>query len=269
MKKRLFVFLVAGFVLMPAVASAQSVRAEIPDFQVHINGIVMENTYNQYPLIVYKDITYFPMAYHYAAFMGLKSNWYPDARGGAALFVGVTEQPPEELVYYTASTANEKYCDAAIPAYKIALNTTLSEDFLDNGKEEYPILNFRDVTYFPLTWRFAADEFGWEYAWNENSGLRINTGNPFRPVIDDTWIGNHSPNGTTGKTVYFYSDDYYVGYPGGGAAFYPNFDFIVRKRCGEEKRFSLQGIIPDGYWYFNSQTDDNGSGLINENPHNL
>jgi hypothetical protein len=262
MKKWLFMFLVICFVLTPAIASAQSVRVEIPDFQVNVNGVAMENKYNRYPLIVYKDITYFPMAYNYAAFMGLKSNWYPDARGGAALFVGVTEQPLKELIYYTGADANGKYCSAAVSTYKIALNTLLSENFLDNSKEEYPILNFRDITYFPLTWRFAAGEFGWEYAWDESFGLRINTGNPFRPVIDDTWIGNHSPNGTTGRTVYFYGDDYYVGYPGGGAAFYPNFDFIVRKRGGEEKQFSLRGVMPDGYWYFNSQTEDNGYGLI-------
>jgi hypothetical protein len=123
-------------------------------------------------------------------------------------------------------------------------------------------LNFRNVTYFPLTWRFTADEFGWEYSWDEKSGLQINTGDPFRPVIDDTWIGNHSPDGSTGKTVYFYGDDYYVGYPANNAVFYPNFDFVVRKRGGEEKRFSLQGIMPDGHWYYNSQVEDNGYDLI-------
>jgi hypothetical protein len=235
---------------------------EIPDFSVTVNGLVLENKYNQYPLIVYKNITYFPMTYNYAGFMGLKSNWYPEARGGAVLFVGVAEQPLKELIYYKASTANGKYYSAGIPSYRIALNTTLSENFLDNGKEEYPVLNFRNITYFPLTWRFTADEFGWSYAWDVASGLRIDTADSFRPLIDDTYIGNHSPSGTTGKTAYFYGDDYYVGYPSGGPAFYPNFDFVVRKRGGEEKRFSLQGIMPDGYWYFNRQIEDNGQSLI-------
>jgi hypothetical protein len=36
----------------------------------------------------------------------------------------------------------------------------------------------------------------------------------------------------------------------------------VRKRGSEEKQFSLRGVMPDGYWYFNSQTEDNGYGLI-------
>ncbi len=47
---------------------------------------------------------------------------------------------------------------------------------IDNSNEEYPLLVFRDVTYSPLTWRFAVDEFGWKYSFDQNSGLVINSG---------------------------------------------------------------------------------------------
>ena len=37
----------------------------------------------------------------------------------------------------------------------------------------YCLLVFRNVTYFPLTWRFAVDEFGWNYDYKELTGLTI------------------------------------------------------------------------------------------------
>ena len=35
------------------------------------------------------------------------------------------------------------------------------------------MLVFRDITYFPLTWRFAVEEFGWAYHFEEKTGLVI------------------------------------------------------------------------------------------------
>jgi hypothetical protein len=40
------------------------------------------------------------------------------------------------------------------------------------------LLSFRDVTYFPLTWRFVHDEFGWDYQWSDTDGLSITSHNP-------------------------------------------------------------------------------------------
>lgn len=41
--------------------SAASVKVSIPPFTVTLNGMVMNNAYRQYPLIIYNNITYFPM----------------------------------------------------------------------------------------------------------------------------------------------------------------------------------------------------------------
>ncbi|MEJ8553438.1 hypothetical protein [Tepidibacter sp. Z1-5] len=34
------------------------------------------------------------------------------------------------------------------------------------------------MTYFPLTWKFAHDTFGWEYVWDKSKGLIIKSNNP-------------------------------------------------------------------------------------------
>jgi hypothetical protein len=173
---------------------AADVQAVIPTFPVVLNGQRMENTHNQYPLLVYRDITYFPMVYDYARFLKLKSNWHENTRV-RALFVGIAEDTATELNLYKTTNPNKSAYTATIPTYQIALNTVDANQFLDNTKEEYPLLNFQGVTYFPLTWRFAVEEFGWEYTFDAENGLRINTRNPFRPIIDDSVLDNTSANG--------------------------------------------------------------------------
>jgi len=43
----------------------------------------------------------------------------------------------------------------------------ISNKIIDYSNEEYPILLFRNVTYFPLTRKFAVDEFGWDYKFTD------------------------------------------------------------------------------------------------------
>ena len=50
--------------------------------------------------------------------------------------------------------------------------------------EPYPLLTFRDVTYFPLTWRFAVDMFHWEYSFDSENGLVINSANHKIKMLD-------------------------------------------------------------------------------------
>lgn len=66
--------------------------------------------------------------------------------------------------------------------YQIAVNTVVKSEFLDNSAEPYPLLNFRGVTYFPLTWRFAVEEFRLGlFALMPKSGLSIPLGRAIPP----------------------------------------------------------------------------------------
>jgi hypothetical protein len=46
---------------------------------------------------------------------------------------------------------------------------------IDNENETYPLLIYKDITYFPMTWRFGVDEFGWDYKYTNDAGLQINS----------------------------------------------------------------------------------------------
>lgn len=144
---------------------AAEVSVTLPAFDVVLNGIKINNEYRQYPLIVYKDITYYPMTYFDSRFLGIETKW--DSVKGLEVIkaseTSVTFEP------YTIAKKNLAKYTASIPEFSIKVNGAA----INNSNEEYPLLKFRDVTYFPMTWKFAVDEFGWKYSFSNNDGLII------------------------------------------------------------------------------------------------
>lgn len=164
----LFLFVIMTLIMSPVneAEAASSVSVSLPAFKVSLNGVGIENSYRQYPLIVYNDITYFPMTYYDSRFMGLESLWNNNA-GLAIVKTGVNW----DYNKYETSQKNKSIYSAQIAPFRITVNGKT----IDNYKEKYPLLLFRNVTYFPLTWRFAVDEFGWKYTFDQNKGLIINS----------------------------------------------------------------------------------------------
>ncbi|MCY9697807.1 hypothetical protein [Paenibacillus alginolyticus] len=85
MRKKLFgysvVFSLCMSLVMPAgsaLAADVSVRVTLPNFEVNLNGHKVENQFREYPLLVYRDITYFPMTWYDTRLLGLEANWSPD-----------------------------------------------------------------------------------------------------------------------------------------------------------------------------------------------
>jgi len=152
-------------------AQAKDVTVTLPAFPVEINGIVQDQTKIEYPFIVYQDITYVPMTYYDARLLGLSTLWNNDT--GLAImplnFIPDSQTAQQNYVPYTTTTTNKSQYTAATATFGISVNGKV----IDNNAEEYPLLVFRDVTYFPLTWRFAVDEFGWQYSFTAEDGLKI------------------------------------------------------------------------------------------------
>ena len=169
MRKRLCCIALTLSLLLPTAAptfaASGSVSVTLPGFDVTLNGTEIDNDYSQYPLIVYKDITYFPMTYYDCRFLGLETGWENAETG---LFIDTTGI---QGAYhpYTQTNKNAKSYKAQIASFPITVNG----EAIDNSKEEYPLLLFRDVTYFPLTWRFCVDEFNWQYSFTTAEGLVI------------------------------------------------------------------------------------------------
>lgn len=153
----------------PAEAASKQVNVTLPGFQVTLNGHAVDSSSREYPLLVYKDIVYVPMTWYDGRLLGLETRWTEEE--GLAV-----SQAPVTASYhaYESDRKNSDRFAAEIVGGKVSVNGTA----INNDEEEYPLLSFRNVRYFPLTWRFAHDAFGWEYAWDNKEGLAIHSSNP-------------------------------------------------------------------------------------------
>lgn len=148
--------------------------AYLPKCRVTLNGQEINNTYREYPLLQYRGIVYFPMTYYDMRFLGVSATWHE-------LYV------PKLIV--KKANINEAYHDypresANEEQYPVSGNpyVSISQSNIDiNGKKvvqedaQYPFLSFREIIYFPLTWEYAVEEFGWEYSYDDEDGLVINS----------------------------------------------------------------------------------------------
>ena len=175
----LFTILFLCCPLFPALA-AEQVQVTLPSFSITLNGQTMQNDYSKYPFIVYKDITYVPMTYYDSRLLGIKTDW--SAENG--LSITACEDTLAEYKREVLDTKNRRKQTASISDSRITVNGTV----IDNRRETYPLLLFRNVTYFPLTWRFAVDEFGWQYQFDAEHGLVIENKNSYLQKAD-AWDG--------------------------------------------------------------------------------
>lgn len=71
-----FAFIASLALISPDIsAAAQTVAVTKAPFPIQLNGITIDNQYAQYPLLLYKDITYVPMTWDYAQALGLDIHW--------------------------------------------------------------------------------------------------------------------------------------------------------------------------------------------------
>lgn len=153
-KLRLFLSVLAITLLMCLACNAQNVKVKIAPFYTQIENVSVDNRYVQFPLITYKDITYFPMTHDLCAMLGLSTGF--DSEKGLYItkhYYDMAERTPDLFGGSATNYYNTEY-PAVIPSYPVYLNGIK----IDNTKEEYPLINFRDITYFPMTWRFAYEE---------------------------------------------------------------------------------------------------------------
>lgn len=167
-------------ILSPAQAA---MSANVVTAKVTLNGQVIDNASAKYPLLLYSNITYIPMTYYLSRFMGLSTDWNNQTRtlnitteGGKYAYVAETGKRQKGRVSVT------------LPTYKTYVNGV----YVNNKEETYPIFNYNGVTYFPLTWAYAVDSFGWGYQWDAKNGLRIDTTTAPAPTPTDLNTGNNS-----------------------------------------------------------------------------
>lgn len=174
-------------------AADLSVSVTLPAFSVSLNGHEVDISNREYPLLVYRDITYFPMTWHDSRLLGLESFW--SAEDGLTVTQARVTGRYEP---YSSTTQHPLKFTATVVEGQVHING----ETINNSLEPYPLLSYRNVTYFPLTWRFAHDAFGWEYQWDTLKGLSITTDNP---KVQDTEL----PAEAIDNGIALYRGNYY------------------------------------------------------------
>ncbi|MFD0588734.1 hypothetical protein ACFQZE_12105 [Paenibacillus sp. GCM10027627] len=140
----------------------KTVAVKLPTFDIRLNDVLISNTTSQYPLLVYNNITYYPMTYSDSRFMGVETFW--NKQDGLSIKKGAFGN--YQVYDGTLTDPNLTY-EAKVITAPIQVNGKLKKN------EQYPFLSFRNVTYFPLIWDYAVTEFGWTYKWSQKDGLSI------------------------------------------------------------------------------------------------
>ena len=196
MKKLAVLFSI--FILSIASNAYAKEVASLPACNVMLNGHWVVNSCRQYPLLQYKGIVYFPMTYYDCRFLGISTKWDSNTNT-----LEITkENISGSYRNYIWEWENGRLNEISICNFNILVNGKE----INNKKEEYPLITFRDVTYFPLTWRFAVDEFGWEYNYNDKNELIINADNYIcKELLLPDLRTQIKPNAATDGTYYYYT----------------------------------------------------------------
>ncbi len=237
-----------------ASAKDNAITVVIPDYQIIIDDSAVYYADSIYPFLNYKGITYLPMTYEYSRAMNLTTDWLE----GTAFMVAY--QPTDEPLPIYETITNKKYNTAVVPTgYNIYVNAKK----VDNNTTEYPLLNFRGVTYFPLSWEYAVEEFGWQMSF-ENNILRINTENntAYRWTLiekceDDAvlelYYGKELPS-EDGSIKHNWITEYYsLEY--NMAKIVQLYDYTLKESDSLSNK-QLDVAVDDGYVYYNEQKLD-------------
>jgi hypothetical protein len=161
--------------LIPTEVSAAkgTVQVKIANFPVKVNGQLINNRLAKNPFIVYKDITYIPMSWEMFTELELSASWskakglqvYRDPVYGSKAVSKKKPYPQNQTVKNSTSSTYS----AKISTNKIEI----AYEKISNDKEPYPFLEFRNVTYMPLTWKFAHTKLMIDLQWNKTDGLSL------------------------------------------------------------------------------------------------
>lgn len=220
--------LLAG--LTPAASAAERMTAAVVTGPVVLNGCAVDNGTAQYPLLLYSNITYFPMTYHLCRFLGLETNWDNDTRTLSITQTG-------ERGHYVPDTGYpRKSGKAAVTRadYPVEINGV----YIDNSEAAYPLFNYGGVTYFPLTFDYAFRAFGWTYQWDVENGLRIDSSTA--KALPDTAVntGNERLDGILELVNAFYKES--RAYTGE----------LKDKRTGKVETFTAETRVTDSLDFF-------------------
>ena len=174
--RQLLAFLLVFSLLHMNIPLSAAMPAKVPvsvaNFPIRLNGVLLrDQKESYYPMLVYQGITYLPMTADYGRFLNLMAHWVEEKSMMTIYSWNISFSP---LSYYDPSpTLPQGVTNQNLYAQPVWYPVSVNGEALDLNSQPYPILNFRNITYFPLTWHFAVDLFDLNYRFTATDGLEI------------------------------------------------------------------------------------------------
>lgn len=250
MKKTTLFFLLATSCL--AVINSSFVHVEnkkvnvsVSPYPVTVNGIQYNNQSSDYPFLMFNDITYMPLTHGITTFTGLGLTFKKGIniayhKDEMILHIGNRAITENDLEQYLKDDSNNSSCTALIPDYHTYISEQ-SEEY--DNYSLYPIINFKGVTYLPLTWDIIT-LLDWDCSFDSERGLVIDSTNAVRPCgVNDRLFSRMAEL----KDEYILGRHYYLRYD---INIYRSGRFLWV--CGNEtKEYSLQEQLRGKINYLN------------------
>lgn len=130
-----------------------------------INGEKIVNYQSTYPYFVYNDIIYFPITWENSKILGFVTKWDTQTQTLEIKKGEVTQTNyKERWVKFNKSSVLAKVSSVKVVSEGQKVNTA-----------GYPILDYKNVTYVPLTYSVACQFFGWDMYYDAYSGIYLST----------------------------------------------------------------------------------------------
>lgn len=231
----------------------------LPSFEITLNCNKYNSSIAKYPCFVYNDITYLPLTTEMCDYMGLVTHNFVNmpTRGTAivnAFFVGNTDIKSTEIPYAEVQTNptsfNVQICKTTPKANGVSkdelgnlvLYYTIIQSYDHNGDKNYPLLYYKDTYYLPLIWNYAYEILGWDYSFNHEDGLKIDSRNTYRPELKI----HHVESNIVGSInrgmfpYYIYGHDYYISHDINGWKL-----CVYDKKLGKSQEYILEDYLND------------------------
>lgn len=165
--KRLSVLFFALVLLNSAVFASteapSSVEATIASVTLEIDGQAVDNLRSLYPLLMYNDITYFPITGNYMLALGLE-------KGGdftSGLTVKTGSAGAQKLVQdLMPADQADHVADSAVTADLRVSPIVVQGQEVQHLESDWPFLFYNDVTYMPATWEYMVTLMGLNYEYD-------------------------------------------------------------------------------------------------------
>ena len=238
--------------------SYTEVSVDLVPFQIMINGEVLNNSDTEYPFLFYRDIVYIPTTYYANCFYGIRIEFYENKH---RIFIGTERITEHDYYSYPLEHELSKNLSAIIQPENVWVNCYNGTNDFNHKSLNHPILNFRNVTYIPLSYDFACKKLDWKISFYEGLGLVVDTTEPNRPIIDKNhsiMLGATLPSGgVSNQFSYAYSENAYAAYPCSTLSYF--YEFHYKKSGVSEQKYNIP--LPGGDFYLNCKTT-NGIDVI-------